>query len=260
MRWRSAADTVEVFTFGTRLTRITRALRLRDRDQALTAASLVVADWDGGTRLGDALAAFLAVPRFAALARGAAVIVRLRRPGARRPGRAARRGRDVLTVSPGASVWLTPLAADPGFEPQTDALVAIRRCSTTGRRRLDRAHRAPIFSIWRMRKPHDPDRRRPSSHLAPRRSAVARSGRCSRASSAPTSRSAATIRSANISPTSPAAASSNPSTCRPTGPRTASRTRSPTSSAPPRRPAIRTRIVGYADFLASRMCARSSTA
>ena len=58
-----AADSVEVFTMGTRLTRITRPLRLKSREQALATASLLVADWDGGTRIGDALNAFLAVPR-----------------------------------------------------------------------------------------------------------------------------------------------------------------------------------------------------
>ncbi len=120
-----AAETVEVFTIGTRLTRITRALRLRDRDQALTAASLVVADWDGGTRLGDALAAFLAVPRFAALARGAAVIVLS--DGLERGDPSALRDAVArLDLIAWRIVWLTPLAADPGFEPKTAALVAIR--------------------------------------------------------------------------------------------------------------------------------------
>ena len=51
-----AADRVEVFTFGTRLTRVTRALRLKQPDEALAAVSGMVADWDGGTRIGDALA------------------------------------------------------------------------------------------------------------------------------------------------------------------------------------------------------------
>ena len=32
-------------------------------------------DWDGGTRIGDALQAFLAVPRFAGFARGALVLI-----------------------------------------------------------------------------------------------------------------------------------------------------------------------------------------
>ena len=70
-----AMPRVEVFTFGTRLTRLTRALRLQNREHALAEASGLVADWDGGTRIGDALEAFLAVPRFAGYARGAIVIV-----------------------------------------------------------------------------------------------------------------------------------------------------------------------------------------
>src|SRR4029077_17850308 len=70
-----AAEKAEVFTMGTRLTRITRAFRLRNREHALTAASNLVVDWDGGTRIGEALGAFLAIPRFSALARGAALVV-----------------------------------------------------------------------------------------------------------------------------------------------------------------------------------------
>ena len=57
-----AAPNVEVFTFGMRLTRVTRPLRLKRREQALSAAAHLVSDWDGGTRIGDALQAFLAVP------------------------------------------------------------------------------------------------------------------------------------------------------------------------------------------------------
>ena len=45
----------EVFSVGTRVTRLTRALRLRNPDQALSAAGDVVPDWSGGTRLGEAL-------------------------------------------------------------------------------------------------------------------------------------------------------------------------------------------------------------
>ncbi len=50
---------VEVFTMGTRLTHVTRALRQRDPDRALEAAGDVVPDWSGGTRLGETLKAFL---------------------------------------------------------------------------------------------------------------------------------------------------------------------------------------------------------
>ena len=50
---------VEVFTIGTRLTRITRQLRLRDPEHALAAAAGAVPDFAGGTRLGETLQAFL---------------------------------------------------------------------------------------------------------------------------------------------------------------------------------------------------------
>ena len=120
-----AADAVEVFTVGTRLTRITRALRLRDRQRALAAASLLVADWDGGTRLGEALGALLAIPRFAAVARGAAVVV-LSDGLERGDPSALRNAVARFAQLAWRVVWLTPLAADPGFEPRTAGLVAAR--------------------------------------------------------------------------------------------------------------------------------------
>jgi uncharacterized protein with von Willebrand factor type A (vWA) domain len=49
----------EVFTLGTRLTRITRPLRQRDPERALAAASRAVPDYSGGTRLGETLRVFL---------------------------------------------------------------------------------------------------------------------------------------------------------------------------------------------------------
>lgn len=121
-----SAGNVEVFTFGTRLTRVTSALRLKRREQALSAASFLVGDWDGGTRIGDALQAFLAVPRFGGYARGAAVVIvsdGLERgdPAALRDA-VAKLSRRAWRVS-----WLTPLATSPGFKPQTEALIAIQR-------------------------------------------------------------------------------------------------------------------------------------
>jgi len=65
----------EVFTLGTRLTRITRALRHRDPDAALHAVSVAIPDWHGGTRLADALKAFLDRWGQRGTARGAIVVV-----------------------------------------------------------------------------------------------------------------------------------------------------------------------------------------
>ncbi len=121
-----AVSHAEVFTFGTRLTRVTRPLRLKRREQALNAAAHLVSDWDGGTRIGDALQAFLAVPRFGGYARGAAVIIVS--DGLERGDVSALRdavaklSRRAWRVS-----WLTPLASGPDFRPQTEALIAIQR-------------------------------------------------------------------------------------------------------------------------------------
>ncbi|MCZ0998105.1 VWA domain-containing protein [Streptomyces mirabilis] len=49
----------EVFTIGTRLTRVTRELAHRDPDTAMAALAAAVPDWRGGTRLGEMLRGFL---------------------------------------------------------------------------------------------------------------------------------------------------------------------------------------------------------
>jgi uncharacterized protein with von Willebrand factor type A (vWA) domain len=54
-----ASTRVEVFCFGTRLTRITRALSRRRVDDALEQAARAVSDWEGGTRIGDSLDTFV---------------------------------------------------------------------------------------------------------------------------------------------------------------------------------------------------------
>jgi len=121
-----AATQIEIFTFGTRLTRVTRAMRIKRREQALAAAAQVVSDFDGGTRIGDTLQAFLAVPRFGGYARGAAVLVvsdGLERGDPLALADAvAKLSRRAWRIS-----WLTPLARDKTFKPQTEALMAISR-------------------------------------------------------------------------------------------------------------------------------------
>jgi uncharacterized protein len=114
----------ECFAFGTRLTRLTPALRQRNKDMALERASALVADWDGGTRIGAALESFLANPRFAGLAHGAVVVVvsdglergdhALMAEMVRRLGRRARH-----------LLWLSPLAGDPRYRPETAGVKAI---------------------------------------------------------------------------------------------------------------------------------------
>src|ERR1700689_3742199 len=53
-----ARKRVHTFLFGTRLTNVTRALRERDPDDALSACSSSVPDWSGGTRIASSLHAF----------------------------------------------------------------------------------------------------------------------------------------------------------------------------------------------------------
>jgi hypothetical protein len=119
-----AAEQVEVFTLGTRLTRVTRALHHRNRDQALDLASGLVADWDGGTRLGEALQVFLSVPRFAGFARGALVVVLS--DGLERGGpEALIAAMERLHGLAWSVLWLTPLAADRAYRAETGAMKAI---------------------------------------------------------------------------------------------------------------------------------------
>ncbi|HET7757851.1 MAG TPA: VWA domain-containing protein [Steroidobacteraceae bacterium] len=53
-----AALRVNAFVFGTRLTNVTRQLRSRDPDEALARVVARVADWSGGTRIGECLGEF----------------------------------------------------------------------------------------------------------------------------------------------------------------------------------------------------------
>jgi uncharacterized protein with von Willebrand factor type A (vWA) domain len=72
---RRRPSSTEVFTIGTRLTRVTRAMRHRDPDAALREASMAIPDWHGGTRLADSLRAFLTRWGQRGTARGAVVVV-----------------------------------------------------------------------------------------------------------------------------------------------------------------------------------------
>ena len=72
---RRAADKVEVFCFGTRLTRITRSLDRRRPDDALNLAATAVFDWDGGTRIGQSLDQFIKRWGRRGLSRGSIVVI-----------------------------------------------------------------------------------------------------------------------------------------------------------------------------------------
>ncbi len=118
------AERVEVFTFGTRLTRISSALRNPDLDEALAGLESVIHDFDGGTRIGGAFDALLSDSRYVSLARGAVIIVLsdgLERGDpelmAETTDRLARLGHRLI--------WLTPLMGDPSYRPATRGMRAI---------------------------------------------------------------------------------------------------------------------------------------
>jgi uncharacterized protein with von Willebrand factor type A (vWA) domain len=115
---------VHVFTFGTRLTNVSRALRHRDPDAAMRAAEEQVQDWKGGTRIGPCLDAFNR--RWARRVLGGNAAVLLVTDGLDRDDHgalaqaAARLHRLAHEV-----VWLNPLLRFEGFEPRAAGVRAL---------------------------------------------------------------------------------------------------------------------------------------
>jgi len=113
----------EVFTVGTRLTRVTREMRMREPSAALAAVSRVVPDWSGGTRLGELLQAFLDRWGQRGLARGAVVVVASdgweRGDPSLLGAQMARLHRLAHRV-----VWVNPHRGQPGYTPMTAGMLA----------------------------------------------------------------------------------------------------------------------------------------
>ncbi len=112
----NAREQVHCFLFGTRLTNITRALRNRDPDAALAKVSRLVADWSGGTRIGDSLHAFNRDWARRVLGQNATVLLftdGLDRAGGEGIADAARR----LRASSRRLIWLNPLLRYRDYAP-----------------------------------------------------------------------------------------------------------------------------------------------
>ncbi|HEX2054337.1 MAG TPA: VWA domain-containing protein [Actinomycetota bacterium] len=110
---------VEVFCFGTRLTRITDTLQKRNPDEALTEATKAVFDWEGGTKIGESLAHFYKVWGRRGMCRGSILII---------ASDGLERGDpDVLDQAMTrldrlchAIIWMNPLKGDdPHYEPRS---------------------------------------------------------------------------------------------------------------------------------------------
>jgi uncharacterized protein with von Willebrand factor type A (vWA) domain len=115
---------VHAFTFGTRLTNITRHLRQRDVDAALAAAGQEALDWEGGTRIGECLHAFNRDWSRRVLGQGGVVLLitdGLDRGDPRRLAAEMER----LRLSARSLVWLNPLLRWDGFTARARGIRAM---------------------------------------------------------------------------------------------------------------------------------------
>jgi uncharacterized protein len=114
-----SAGRVEVFCFGTRLTRVTGALECRNPDEALERAAREAFDWDGGTRIGDSLDAFVRDWARRGLCRGGIVVICSDGLDRGDPAVLAA-ALERLSRLCHRLVWLNPHKGDdPGFRPST---------------------------------------------------------------------------------------------------------------------------------------------
>jgi uncharacterized protein with von Willebrand factor type A (vWA) domain len=114
---------VEAFCFGTRLTRITRAVRRRDPAEALAAVGKAVSDWEGGTRIGESLKSLLDEWSNRSSLRGSVVVLcsdGLERGDPELLARQMQRlGRLAHRV-----IWMNPLKGSPRYEPLARGMAA----------------------------------------------------------------------------------------------------------------------------------------
>lgn len=112
---------VHAFTFGTRLTNITRALGHKDVDRALEALGREVEDWEGGTQIGTALHSFNRDWSRRVLGQGAVAMLitdGLERGDLEELDREAER----LALSSRALIWLNPLLRWEAFEAKAGGI------------------------------------------------------------------------------------------------------------------------------------------
>ena len=119
----AARRRVEAFTLGTRLTRLTRELSTRDPDEAFDRATAAVADWSGGTRLGEALGDFCELWGVRGMARGAVVVI-LSDGWDRGPPEMMTESMARLSRVAHRIVWVNPLKATPGYAPLAQGMAA----------------------------------------------------------------------------------------------------------------------------------------
>ena len=115
---------VHAFTFGTRLTNVTRQLRQRDADAAIAAAGREAQDWEGGTRIGASLHAFNRDWSRRVLGQGAVVLLITDGLDRDDPAGLARE-MERLHLSARELIWLNPLLRWDGFTPRARGVRAM---------------------------------------------------------------------------------------------------------------------------------------
>lgn len=114
---------VEAFALGTRLTRVTRELSSRDPDEALRRAATAVADFGGGTRLGEGLRVFNDEWGQRGTARGAIVVVLSDGWDRGDPDVLAEQMQRLHRVAHRV-IWVNPLKVTPGYAPLARGMAA----------------------------------------------------------------------------------------------------------------------------------------
>lgn len=115
---------VHAFTFGTRLTNITRHLAQRDVDAALAAAGAEAQDWQGGTRIGECLHVFNRDWSRRVMGQGAVVLL-ISDGLDRDPPEALAREMQRLQLSSRRLIWVNPLLRWDGFLPRAQGIRAM---------------------------------------------------------------------------------------------------------------------------------------
>ena len=113
---------VHAFTFGTRLTNITRHLKHRDVDAALAAAGAEAQDWEGGTRIGECIDRFNRDWSRRVLGQGA-VILLITDGLDRDPEGGLGKAMERLHLSSRQLIWLNPLLRWEGFAPKARGIM-----------------------------------------------------------------------------------------------------------------------------------------
>ncbi len=117
-------DRVFSFVFGTRLTNVTRQLRYRDVDIALSKVGELVEDWSGGTRIGHCLDDFNRNWSRRVLGQGALVLL-ITDGLDRDAGEGLEAAMERLQKSCKRLIWLNPLMRFDGYAPTATGARAI---------------------------------------------------------------------------------------------------------------------------------------